>query len=92
MKFGTNGEYQAEIGPCGPLGCLSQKGKWQWDDEKQEFLLTRKAPMDVWHFDFRRFRGDKQQPETLQWVPLHGTNNVLGVYTSVTFKRHEEVP
>jgi hypothetical protein len=35
---------------------------------------------------------DKQQPETLQWIPLQGTNNVLGVYRSVTFKRQDEVP
>jgi len=34
MKFGTNGEYQVEIGPCGPLGCLSQNGKWKWDDQR----------------------------------------------------------
>ena len=34
IKFGTNGEYQVEVGPCGPLGCLSQKGKWKWDDQR----------------------------------------------------------
>ena len=90
IKFGTNGEYQVEVGPCGPLGCLSQKGKWKWDDQREEFLLTPKAPVDLWHFDFRRFTVDKQEPHTLQWVPLNGSGNVLGVYRSVRFRRQGE--
>ena len=90
MKFGTNGEYQVEIGPCGPLGCLSQKGKWKWDHQREEFLLTPTAPVDLWHFDFRRFTVDKQEPDTLQWVPLHGAGNVLGVYHTVRFRRKGE--
>src|SRR3954452_22832897 len=48
MTFGTNGDYQVEIGPCGPLGCLSQTGKWKWDDQREEFLLTPIAPVDLW--------------------------------------------
>lgn len=90
IRLGTNGEYQVEIGPCGPLGCLSQKGKWQWNEQQEEFLLTPTAPVDLWHFDFRRIRVDKVEPQTLQWVPLIGTANVLGVYRSVKFRRHGE--
>lgn len=90
IKFGTNGEYQVEIGPCGPLGCLSQKGKGKWDEQREEFLLTPRAPVDLWHFDFRRFRVDKREPGTLQWVPLYGAGNVLGVYQSVRFRRQGE--
>jgi len=90
ITFGTNGEYQVEIGPCGPLGCLSQKGKWKWDDQREEFFLTPREPVDLWHFDFRRFRVDKQEPDTLLWVPLHGAGNVLGVYRSVRFRRQGE--
>jgi hypothetical protein len=90
MRFITNGEYQVEIGPCGPLGCLSQKGKWKWDDEKEEFLLTPTAPVDLWHFEFRRFRVDKQETHTLQWAPLNSAENVLGVYRSVKFRRQGE--
>jgi hypothetical protein len=84
IKFDTNGEYQVEIGPCGPLGCMSQKGKWKWDNQREEFLLN---DGDVWHFKFRRFRVDKQQPDTLEWVPLIGDGNVVGVYPTVRFKR-----
>jgi hypothetical protein len=87
MRFDTNGLYEVEIGPCGPLGCLSQKGKWKWDDHKQEFLLTPISPVDLWHFDFRRFKLDPQQPDTLEWVSLDGAGNVLGVYRSVSFRR-----
>ena len=90
IKFGTNGEYQVEVGACGPLGCLSQKGKWKWDDQRQEFLLTPKAPVDLWHFDFRRFAVDRREPKTLRWVPLNGIGNVLGVDRSVGFQRQEE--
>ena len=90
IKFGTNGEYQVQIGPCGPLGCLSQKGEWKWDDQREEFLLTPRAPADLWHFDFRRFRVDKQEPDTLQWVSLYGAGNVLGMYHSVRFRRQGE--
>jgi hypothetical protein len=84
IKFDTNGEYQVEIGPCGPMGCMSQKGKWKWDNQREEFLLN---DGDVWHFKFRRFRVDKQQPDTLEWVPLIGDGNVVGVYPTVRFKR-----
>ena len=90
MKFGTNGEYQVEIGPCGPLGCLSQKGKWKWDEQREEFSLTPTSPVDLWHFDFRRFKVDKAEPDTLLWVPLHGTGNVLGMYNNIRFKRQGE--
>ncbi len=66
------------------MGCMSQKGKWKWDNQREEFLLN---DGDVWHFKFRRFRVDKQQPDTLEWVPLIGGGNVVGVYPTVRFKR-----
>jgi hypothetical protein len=90
MKFGTNGEYQAEIGPCGPLGCMSRKGKWKWDDQRQEFLLTPIDSGGLWNFEFRRVRADKQEPDTLEWVTPSGIGNVLGVYRSVRFRRQGE--
>jgi hypothetical protein len=90
MKLNTNGEYHVEIGPCGPLGCLSQTGKWKWDEQKREFLLTPRAPVDLWHFHLRRFRVDKQEPGALQWIPLDGGGNVLGVYSSIRFVRQDE--
>jgi len=87
MKFDTNGEYQVEIGPCGPMGCMSQKGKWKWDDKREEFLFTTKDPVFLWHFEFRCLRADKQEPGTLEWVLPNGAGNVLGVYPTVRFKR-----
>ena len=66
---------------------MSQKGKWKWDDQRDEFLLTPTAPVYLWHFDFRRFKVDKQEAHTLEWLPLHGDGNVLGMYRSVKFKR-----
>ncbi len=87
MRFDTNGQYQVEIGPCGPLGCMSQKGKWKWDEQKEEFLLSTKDPVGLWHFEFRRFRVDKQEPDTLEWASLNRAGNVLGVYPTVRFKR-----
>ena len=90
IKFGTNGEYQVEVGRCVPLGCISQKGKWKWDNQKREFTLTPEEPADLWHFNFRRFAADKQEPDTLEWVPLSGVGNVLGVYHTVRFRRQGE--
>ena len=90
MKFNTNGEYQVQIAPCGPLGCLSQKGKWKWDEQKREFLLSPVAPAELWHFDFRRFRTNSKEPGTLHWIRPDEKGNVLGVYRSVTFTRREE--
>jgi hypothetical protein len=90
MKFNTNGEYHVEIGPCGPLGCLSQTGKWKWDEQKREFLLTHRAPVDLRHFDFGRFRIDQREPGALQWIPVDGGGNVLGVYSSIRFIRQDE--
>ena len=39
MRIATNGNYQVDIGPCGPMGCQSLMGTWQWDSQRQEFLL-----------------------------------------------------
>ena len=54
-----------EIG--GPLACLSQKGKWEWDDQREEFLLTPTAPVAISAASDRQIKLDesavlKRQP------------------------------
>ena len=88
MRIATNGNYQVDVGACGPLGCPSLEGTWKWDSQRQEFLMDSKGYH--WHFEFRRLRVDKPEPGTLEWVAPNGVGNVLGVYPTVRFKRQGE--
>jgi hypothetical protein len=88
MRIATNGNYQVDVGACGPMGCLSLVGTWQWDSQRQEFLLD--STKYHWKFDFRRFVVNQREPDTLEWVPREGPGNVLGAYERIKFKRQPE--
>jgi hypothetical protein len=88
IRFATNGNYHVDVGPCGLGACQSQDGTWRWDSRQQELLLT--TTHQLWRFDFGRFRVEAQAPDTLEWVPRQGTNNVLGVYKTIKFTRQAD--
>ena len=90
MRIATNGNYQVDVGACGPLGCLSLVGTWQWDSQRQALLLD--STKDHWKFDFRLFLVNQHEPDTLEWVPREGTGNVLGAYERIKFKRQPGAP
>jgi hypothetical protein len=90
MLIATNGNYQMDVGACGPMGCLTLVGTWQWDSQRQEFLLD--STKYHWKFDLRRFLVNQHEPDTLEWVPREGTGNVLGAYERVKFKHQRGAP
>ena len=94
IRIATNGNYHVVVWPCGLGGCQSQEGTWRWDSEWQDLLLTRSTQELLVsanaRFDFRRFHLDHQEPNTLEWIPREGTNNVLGVYKTIRFTRQPD--
>jgi hypothetical protein len=90
MRIETNGNYQVDVGACGPMGCFSLVGTWQWDSQRQEFLLN--SGNYHWKFDFKRLLVNQREPDTLEWVAREGTGNVLGAYERIKFKRQRGAP
>ncbi len=75
LGLSTNGDY--EVHTDGGLAKSQVQGKWQWDDRLQEFLLTPSTnspdfgPNAGRLRELRRLRVDRQETDTLQWIPLH---------------------
>ena len=90
MRIATNGNYQVDVGACGPMGCPSLEGTWKWDSQRQEFLLDSAGYH--WNFEFRRVVVNQREPDTLEWVAREGTGNVLGAYERIKFKRRRGTP
>jgi hypothetical protein len=94
LRIATNGNYHVVVWPCGLGECRTQEGTWRWDSEGEDLLLTRSTQelliTENARFDFRRFHINRQEPNTLEWIPRQGTNNVLGVYKTIKFSRQPD--
>ena len=91
VRLDDSGDYlvRAESDSLPPLGSQSQQGRWVWNEQRQEFLLTPNASSGRFQFEFRRLRVDKHEPDTLQWIPLHGAGASAGAIDYVRFKRQK---
>jgi len=72
-----------------PLESQSQRGRWAWNEQRQEFLLTPDANNGGFGFEFRRLRVDERETDTLQWIPLHGVGASAGAIDYVRLKRQK---
>jgi hypothetical protein len=94
LRLETNGNYQvlAELGR--PIGSQKQEGTWRWNALKHEFLLKPTTNKGAFNFEFHRLRVDKQETNTLQWIPLRGVGGpggaVEGAIDYIRFKRKAE--
>ena len=87
MQFNTNGTYVVQTTG---LRTNSQSGVWNWDDKRQLFQLTPTTNSTRFVYDFRQLRVDPRQPDTLQWLPLHGAAAMAGTVDYVRLKRKDE--
>ena len=87
VQLSTNGTYKVH---ATGLRTNSQSGVWKWDDKRQQFLLTPDPNNSSFSYEFRRLRVDQRQPDTLQWLPLHGTVTMEGAIDYVRLKRKDE--
>jgi hypothetical protein len=69
LHFNADGSY--EVQTTG-LRTNRQRGSWKWDGARQEFALTPATNSVAFPYEVRRLRVDAREPETLQWLPLHG--------------------
>jgi hypothetical protein len=69
LHFNADGSY--EVQTTG-LRTNRQQGSWKWDGARQEFALTPATNSVAFPYEVRRLRVDAREPETLQWLPLHG--------------------
>ena len=94
VRLETNGYYQVRAESGSPIGIQEQQGTWNWNALKQEFLLTPGTNSGAFHYEFRRLRVDRQEPDMLQWIPLRsagGTGGFVdGAIDYVKFKRKVE--
>jgi hypothetical protein len=93
-RLETNGNYQVSAELGSPIGSQKQEGTWKWNALKQEFLLTPRTNNGAFRYELRRLRVDKQEPDTLQWIPLRGVGGpggaVEGAIDYIKFKRKIE--
>jgi hypothetical protein len=82
----TNGAYT--VLSTG-MSTNSQSGVWKWDDAKREFRLTPGTNGGAFSYELRVLRIDPRQPDTLQWIPLHGIGTATGAIDYVRFKRKD---
>ena len=90
VRLETNGLYQVREESGRPTGSQHEEGTWKWNAEKQEFQLTPKTNSGGFRYEFRRLRADKQESNTLQWIPLHGAGGSGGAIDYIRFKRKLE--
>ena len=91
VNLQTNGEYEVRAESSALLPRQVQRGKWNWDERRREFLLTPSTNRADFHYLFRRLRVDRREPDTLQWIPLRsGITTGGGAIDYVRFKRKTE--
>ena len=87
VQISTNGTYKVQTTG---LRTNSQSGVWNWDDKRQMLQLTPTSNSTRFEYEFRQLRLDQQQPDTLQWLPLHGAAAMVGTIDYVRLKRKDE--
>jgi hypothetical protein len=89
LHLNADGNYEVQV-----TGLLTnrQQGSWKWNGARQEFALTPDTNSVVFPYEFRRLRVDPREPETLQWLPLHGigAGAVSGAIDYKRFRRKDE--
>ncbi len=90
VRLETNGNYEVRAESPGPTG--SQNGRWTWNTERQEFLLTPSTNSGDFPYEFRLLRADKRESDALQWMPSHGLGTPAGAIDCVKFKRRNSKP
>ena len=94
VRLETNGYYQVRAESGSPIGSQEQEGTWNWNALKQEFLLTPGTNSGAFHYEFRRLRVNRQEADTLQWIPLRSIGGlgalVDGATDYIKFKRKVE--
>jgi hypothetical protein len=87
VRLETNGAYQVRVESRAPIRIQQQEGTWKWSAPRQEFLLTPMTNGEGFNDEFRRLRVDKQESDTLQWIPLQGVGASAGAIDYIRFKR-----
>ena len=90
LRLETNGTYQVRVESPAPIGIQKQGGTWKWNAPRQEFLLSPTTNGGPFGYEFRRLRVDKQESDTLQWIPLQGVGASAGAIDYIRFKRRIE--
>lgn len=90
VRLDASGDYLVSAESLVPGGNQNQKGRWVWNAQRREFLLTPNTTVNGhFQFEFRRLRVDKHEPDTLQWIPLHGVRTSAGTIEYVRLKREK---
>ena len=89
LHLNADGNYEVQT-----TGLLTnrQQGSWKWDGARQEFALTPATNSVAFPYEFRRLCVHAREPETLQWLPLHGigVGAVSGAIEYKRFRRKDE--
>ena len=88
VNITTNSDYQVTAESPGNVPKpKTQQGKWRWDANLREFLLTPATNSTDFPYQFRRLRVAPDSPDTLQWLPLRGADASSGAIDFVRFER-----
>jgi hypothetical protein len=68
----------------------AQRGRWKWNQERSEFLLTPDPASGSLDFAFRRLRLDDRKSDTLQWLPLEPDTGGPGTIDYIRFRRENQ--
>ena len=65
----------------------TQRGRWTWNQQREEFLLTPDPASEDLGYEFRRLRLDDRDPDTLQWLPFNDLKGSPGASDYIRFRR-----